>query len=169
MFALTRMCACAPAREPGDAVTKLRWGVAGRIAAAWHSSAGVGQREFFEVHHHRRGHQLTYRAATLCAAGLIYVMGGTRRTIVRTPVTHPRRPRIDVRKPATLINSDGTEIDATVLDISSDGFRLCVIEDLRVDEIVSLCVDGDQLRAQIRWILGDEAGGCFLAEAEDSG
>ena len=88
---------------------------------------------------------------------------------MRTPVTHPRRPRIDVRKRATLINSDGTEIGATVLDISSDGFRLSVIESLRVGELVSLCVDGDQLRAQIRWVLGNEAGGSFLVEADDSG
>jgi len=58
MFALTRLCACTPARESIDPTAKLSLGVRNRIATAWHSGAGVGQREFFAVHHRQRGHRL---------------------------------------------------------------------------------------------------------------
>ena len=64
---------------------------------------------------------------------------------------------------ATLLNSDGLEVDATVLDVSGSGFRLQVLEKLYIGELVSLRVDDELVPARIKWVLGDEAGGTFLA------
>ena len=77
-----------------------------------------------------------------------------------------RAPRVDVRKAALLINSDGLEVEATILDISGSGFRLRVVDKLYSDELVSLRIDSDLVRAQIKWVLGDEAGGVFLAPVD---
>jgi hypothetical protein len=82
------------------------------------------------------------------------------------PGTERRRPRIDVRKPAVVVNADGMEMDALVLDISSRGFRLEADEQLRAGELVSLQVDGSLVRGQIVWVLGNEAGGTFLSPVD---
>lgn len=75
-----------------------------------------------------------------------------------------RAPRIDLRRPAVLINSDGDAMSVTVLDISSGGFRLEVPESPRIGEMVTLRVGREaELPAQIRWALGNEAGGVFLS------
>lgn len=74
-----------------------------------------------------------------------------------------RAPRIDLRRPAVLINSDGVEADVVILDVSSGGFRLEATESLRIGEFVHLRVEhGDEFPVQIRWVLGSEAGGVFL-------
>lgn len=88
--------------------------------------------------------------------------------MVRTPGMSKREPRIDVRKPATVVNSDGMEIDAMILDISSNGFRIQVGDQLRIGEFISLHVDGEVATAQIRWVLGNEAGGTFLSPVDSS-
>ena len=83
--------------------------------------------------------------------------------MARIPGMNKRAPRIDLRRPAILINSDGAAADVTILDVSSGGFRLEVTESPRIGEHVTLCVDrGDKYPAQIRWALGNEAGGVFL-------
>ena len=87
---------------------------------------------------------------------------------MRSPKASKRAPRVDVRKAATLINSDGLEVDATVLDVSGSGFRLQVLEKLYIGELVSLRVDDERVPARIKWVLGDEAGGTFV-EPVDSG
>ena len=75
-----------------------------------------------------------------------------------------RAPRVDVRRPAFLIDSDGRISEVTILDISSNGFRIEISESPRIGELVTLRVEhGDELRAQIRWALGFEAGGAFLS------
>ena len=79
-----------------------------------------------------------------------------------------RETRVDVRKPAILVNSDGMEIIAIVLDISSHGFRVEVDDQLRVGELVSLHVDGELVSAEIRWVLGKEAGGTFITPVDAS-
>ena len=87
----------------------------------------------------------------------------------RSPTFAKRAPRIDVRRPAVLINSDGVAADVSILDISSGGFRVETEEDPRVGEFVTLRVErGEALPAQIRWVLGREAGGVFLNSAEQS-
>lgn len=74
-----------------------------------------------------------------------------------------RAPRIDLRRPGVLINSDGAAADVVILDVSSGGFRLEVSECPRVGEFVTLRFEHcDEFPAQIRWVLGSEAGGVFL-------
>src|SRR5437763_275641 len=77
-----------------------------------------------------------------------------------------RAPRVDLRRPAVMIDSDGRESRVLILDVSSGGFRLGVTESPRIGEFVTLRVERrDEFRAQIRWALGEEAGGVFLDEA----
>jgi hypothetical protein len=78
-----------------------------------------------------------------------------------------RAPRIDLRRPAALINSDGVETDVVILDVSRGGFRLEVSEDLRIGERVTLRAEHDRFPAEIRWALGKEAGGVFLTAVEE--
>lgn len=83
--------------------------------------------------------------------------------MARAPGFIKRAPRVDLRRPAVLINSDGAEADVIILDISSSGFRLEVAEVPRIGEYVKLRVErGEDFEAQIRWALGSEAGGRFL-------
>jgi hypothetical protein len=57
----------------------------------------------------------------------------------------------------------------TILDVSSGGFKLEVQEPPRIGEMVILRVDGsEEIEAQIRWALGDQAGGVFLTEVDYS-
>jgi hypothetical protein len=80
-----------------------------------------------------------------------------------------RAPRIDLRRPAVLINSDGDAMQVTVLDVSSGGFRLEVPESPKIGEIVALKVEREaEFPAQIRWVLGNEAGGVFLTSVNYS-
>src|SRR4051794_2512397 len=74
-----------------------------------------------------------------------------------------RAPRVDLRHPAVMVDSDGSAADVTILDVSSGGFRLQLSESPRIGEFVTLHVGRDEhYDAQIRWALGDEAGGVFL-------
>ena len=74
-----------------------------------------------------------------------------------------RAPRVDLRQPAVMVDSDGSAWDVTILDVSSGGFRLQVPESPRIGEFVTLNVGRDEhYEAQIRWALGDQAGGVFL-------
>lgn len=82
------------------------------------------------------------------------------------PLTN-RPPRVDLRRPAVVVDSDGRESDAVVLDVSSGGFRLETSDLLRIGEQITLRVDRDyQFPAQIRWAVGNEAGGTFLTSSE---
>lgn len=77
-----------------------------------------------------------------------------------------RSPRIRTQIAATLIDSDGGELSVRVLDLSSGGFRLDAGEELVEGEFVRLRVDRyDDYKAQIIWVLGNEAGGRFLEPA----
>lgn len=85
----------------------------------------------------------------------------------RVPRFIKRAPRVDVRRPAVLIDSDGVATDVIVLDVSSNGFKLEVSETPRIGELVTLRVpQSADLRAQIRWALGDQAGGVFLSPVD---
>lgn len=80
-----------------------------------------------------------------------------------------RSPRVDLRRPAVLIDSDGVPADVTILDVSSGGFRLEVAEPPRIGELVKLKVErGAEYSGQIRWALGNEAGGVFLESVADA-
>ncbi len=82
--------------------------------------------------------------------------------------TIPKRAstRIDVSYDAVLITSDDHEFAVIVKDLSADGFRIQIDEEVRVGEKVFLRTrrDGD-IPAQIAWTLGSEAGGMFLAKS----
>jgi hypothetical protein len=93
---------------------------------------------------------------------------GKERFMARRGPTH-RPPRIDLRRPAALINSDGVESEVVILDVSRGGFRLEVSEDLRVGERVTLRAEHDRFPAEIRWALGKEAGGVFLTTVDQGG
>lgn len=79
----------------------------------------------------------------------------------------PRRPRIEVRNDAVLILSDGSEVPVTVFDLSESGFRLQSTEILEVGEEIRLRDRNGEMRAQIRWVTGFEAGGMFLNPAPE--
>jgi hypothetical protein len=84
----------------------------------------------------------------------------------RTLGVAKRAPRIDIRKPAMVIDSDGAAIEVVILDLSGSGFRLQLTGSLRIGEFVTLRVDRGDVPAQIRWTMGDEAGGAFLASVD---
>jgi hypothetical protein len=85
----------------------------------------------------------------------------------REPGQSKRAPRVDLRRPAVLIDSDGRETDVTILDVSSGGFRLEALDAPRIGDFVTLRVERDhQFPAQIRWALGIEAGGVFLESVD---
>jgi len=87
----------------------------------------------------------------------------------RDPGFNKRAPRVSLRRPAVIIHEDGFEAAVTILDVSSGGFRLEVTETPRIGEFVMLRIDrGDPIEAQIRWALGNEAGGVFLTPADYS-
>lgn len=74
-----------------------------------------------------------------------------------------RPPRVAALHNAMLIDSDGGELPVTITDISAGGFRLRADETLVIGEKVRLRVDKyGEFAAQIRWALGDHAGGAFL-------
>ena len=83
----------------------------------------------------------------------------------RVPGFIKRAPRIDLRRPAVLIDPQGVETVVTIIDVSSGGFKLAAEELPRIGEIVVLRVDGSEdIEAQIRWAIDGQAGGVFLTE-----
>jgi hypothetical protein len=87
--------------------------------------------------------------------------------MARTPGFNKRAPRVDLRRPAVLVDSDGREQAVSILDVSSGGFRLEVSESPRIGEFVTIRADrGLAFPAQIRWALGNEAGGTFLGPVD---
>ena len=81
----------------------------------------------------------------------------------RIPGEISRSARVRVSHDATLVLSDGSEHQVTITDVSSGGFHLCTKQTMPIGEHVFLRVAryGD-FPAQIRWALGEEAGGVFL-------
>ena len=87
----------------------------------------------------------------------------------RVPGFIKRAPRIDLDRPAVLIDSEGSQQRVTVLDISSGGFKLRVETLPRIGDHVRLRVEGSaEIEAQIRWAVRDEAGGVFLTPVDYS-
>ena len=78
-----------------------------------------------------------------------------------------RAPRIDTSQDAIVVDTEGRKYAATVLDLSSGGFRLKSEETFKIGEYVAIRVTGyGDFSAQIRWALGGEAGGVFLDPIE---
>ena len=83
---------------------------------------------------------------------------------MREPGQIKRGPRVSTDLKARVLRANGEEIDVIVSDISKDGFKLSSQTLLLIGERVDLHMPktGD-VPAQIRWALGNEAGGVFLA------
>lgn len=83
---------------------------------------------------------------------------------MRKPGEIKRGPRVATDLKARLMRADGQEIPVVISDISKDGFKLRSDAQLMIGERVDLCMPktGD-VPVQIRWAIGGEAGGIFLA------
>lgn len=81
----------------------------------------------------------------------------------RIPGQISRRQRIEVSHDAKLVTAKGAEHKVIITDVSAGGFRLRTDVTMPIGEHVFLRVDryGD-FPAQIRWALGQDAGGVFL-------
>ena len=82
----------------------------------------------------------------------------------------PRARRIVLSKKATLVTSDGNQLDVVVTDISVGGFRLRADEtfydgeNIVVGEPVIVRFERrDDVKAEIVWAQGCEAGGILLS------
>jgi hypothetical protein len=82
-----------------------------------------------------------------------------------------RAPRVEVHREARLIRADGRTCEAVIVDVSSGGFRIRTTGNAPgIGEFVTLEVEkGATYPVQIRWALGDEAGGVFLAPSDWTG
>jgi len=74
----------------------------------------------------------------------------------------PRVARIDVKYDAQ-VRFGGAAVDAMILNVSSNGFRLHSAEELEPGMDVTLEVETlEPVHGQIRWSCGQESGGVFL-------
>jgi hypothetical protein len=82
---------------------------------------------------------------------------------MREPGYIKRAPRVDTRYEASLTDSDGGKIRIVVTDISRSGCRMETDGTLEIGEKVQIEVPRyGTYPAQIRWVLGNEAGAVFL-------
>lgn len=89
------------------------------------------------------------------------------RSASRDPSFSKRAPRVGIRLPAVMLHEDGRQAHVTMIDVSSGGFKLEVAEAPRIGEFVALRVDkSGVIDAQIRWAVGNEAGGVFLSPVD---
>ena len=73
-----------------------------------------------------------------------------------------RERRIKVSVPAWIQVALDRRAEATIVDLSANGFRLVSDELLTVGQIVSVLNRSDAVRGEIRWVAGREAGGTFI-------
>lgn len=74
----------------------------------------------------------------------------------------PRPPRFGIHHPSVLVRADGSEAPVVIVNISQSGFRLKIAETPTIGEMVVLRSEIGDVPAQIRWALGDTAGGYFI-------
>jgi hypothetical protein len=77
-----------------------------------------------------------------------------------------REHRVSVQCPCTLVESDGYEVEAQLVNLSRKGFGVYSTEELVTHETVYLKTyrSGAQ-RARLLWTRGRNAGGIFLEKA----
>lgn len=74
-----------------------------------------------------------------------------------------RATRILLNAPIGVELDDGSRVSATLLDLSSGGFRVRSEELLQVGEKVILTMDGEEpMPGEVKWVTGFVAGGVFL-------
>lgn len=79
----------------------------------------------------------------------------------------PRPPRFGLHHDSTLVRADGSETPVVIVNISQTGFRLKAADAPAICERVVLRSEVGDVPAQIRWALGDTAGGYFLRPLDD--
>ena len=90
----------------------------------------------------------------------------------KSPHQRPARaPRVTLNQRATLVTSDGTELEVVVTDVSVRGFRIqpsetfCVGENIMIGERVVLGVERrDDMRGEIVWASACDAGAAFAGQ-----
>lgn len=82
---------------------------------------------------------------------------------MRQPGLTPRPPRVTIAQRTILVDADGAELEATVTNVSKDGFRVRIKRELPVGAQVMLKNSryGD-VAGQIIWSVANEAGGIFI-------
>ncbi len=74
-----------------------------------------------------------------------------------------RATRILLNAPIAVQMDNGSQVQATLLDLSSGGFRVRTEELLEVGERVTLRMEGeDPMPGEVKWVTGFVAGGVFL-------
>lgn len=79
----------------------------------------------------------------------------------------PRPPRFGIHHPSVLVRSDGSETPVVIVNISQSGFRMKIAETPLIGERVVLRSEVGDVPAQIRWALGDTAGGYFIRPLDE--
>jgi len=79
----------------------------------------------------------------------------------------PRPPRFGIHHDTTLVRPDGSEIPVVIVNISQSGFRLKIADTPLIGEKIVLRSEVGDVPAQIRWAIGDMAGGYFVRPRED--
>ncbi len=74
-------------------------------------------------------------------------------------------PRIAVREAAVLRAAETGDLACTIIDVSSDGFRISVPKGVRCGDGYRLRYGDEEHRVAIRWASLGEAGGQFLGPA----
>ncbi len=82
--------------------------------------------------------------------------------MTRTSAYEPRPTRFGISHPVMLVRADGSEFQATITNVSQDGFGLKVRNRLLVGENVLLRGELGDVPAQVRWAGDNGAGGVFL-------
>lgn len=79
----------------------------------------------------------------------------------------PRPPRFGIHHPSVLVRGDGSETPVVIVNISQSGFRMKIAETPLIGERVVLRSEVGDVPAQIRWALGDTAGGYFIRPLDE--
>ena len=79
----------------------------------------------------------------------------------------PRPPRFGIHHPSVLVRGDGSETPVVIVNISQSGFRMKIAEAPLIGERVVLRSEVGDVPAQIRWALGDTAGGYFIRPLDE--
>jgi hypothetical protein len=77
-----------------------------------------------------------------------------------------RSTRIDLKRSATLCNSDGDTQEVIILDVSDGGFRMQLSDLLYEGERVTLHDGHDWMNAEVKWAFETEAGAAFAGLLE---
>ena len=74
----------------------------------------------------------------------------------------PRALRLAINHPAVLVRADGAESSVTITEVSQTGFRMKAPEVPSAGERIIIRGASGDVPAEVRWALGEVAGGMFL-------